>query len=90
MARVSGHRSGGPSTLSGKACTKGYESERMTEIVNLRTARKRAKRRSDDQHAEVQRLAYGRPTYQRALDAAHRDQESRALDGHKIITGERP
>ncbi len=76
--------------MSDKACTKGYESHRMTEIVNLRTARKRAKRRSDDQHAEVQRLAFGRSKYQRALDTAHRDQENRALDGHKIIPGERP
>jgi len=60
----------------------------MTDIVNLRTARKRANRRADEQHADAQRLAYGRTKDARALDAARRDRDSRAFEGHKIITGE--
>jgi hypothetical protein len=61
----------------------------MTEVVNLRVARKRAKRRSDEQHADAQRLAHGRPKNLHALEATRREQENRTLDGHKIITGER-
>jgi hypothetical protein len=60
----------------------------MAEIVNLRMARKQAKRRSDGQHADAQRIAHGRPKHSRALDTARREQEGRTLDGHKIITGE--
>jgi len=60
----------------------------MTEIVNLRTARKRAGRRADEQHAEAQRLTYGRPKHLRALDEAQRKRDSRTLEGHKITTGE--
>ncbi|HWK97131.1 MAG TPA: DUF4169 family protein [Pseudolabrys sp.] len=62
----------------------------MTDIVNLRVARKRAKRQLDEQQAQAQRLAHGRPKQQRTLDEARREQQSRSLDGHKIITGERP
>ncbi|WP_137043763.1 DUF4169 family protein [Pseudolabrys sp. FHR47] len=62
----------------------------MTEIVNLRAARKRAKRQLDEQQAHAQRLAHGRPKQDRALDAARREQQIRSLDGHKITTGERP
>jgi hypothetical protein len=61
----------------------------MSEVVNLRIARKRARRELDEQEAQAQRLAHGRPKQERALDAARRDQQSRSLDGHKITTGER-
>lgn len=62
----------------------------MTDVVNLRIARKRAKRQSDEQQAHAQRLAHGRPKQARAVDAANRDRQNRSLDGHKITTGERP
>lgn len=62
----------------------------MSEIVNLRVARKRARRQLDEQQAHAQRLAHGRPKQDRALDDARREQQSRSLDGHKITTGERP
>ncbi|WP_147292615.1 DUF4169 family protein [Undibacter mobilis] len=60
----------------------------MTEIVNLRTVRKRAKRRLDEQQAEAQRLAHGSPKHVRSLEIIRREQESRTLDGHKITPGE--
>jgi len=60
----------------------------MTDVVNLRTARKRANRRLDEKHADAQRLAHGRPKHVRSLDAARREQDGRILDGHKITTGE--
>jgi len=62
----------------------------MSDIVNLRVARKRARRQLDEQQAHAQRLAHGRPKTERELDAARREQQSRKLDGHKITTGERP
>jgi len=60
----------------------------MADIVNLRTARKRANRRLDEVHADAQRVAHGRPKHMRSLDAARREQDGRVLDGHKITTGE--
>ncbi|MFA6264583.1 MAG: DUF4169 family protein [Pseudolabrys sp.] len=62
----------------------------MAEIVNLRTARKRAKRRSEEQNAQAQRLAHGRPKHWRELDAAQREHEVRALERHKIETEDNP
>lgn len=61
----------------------------MTDITNLRIARKRARRQRDEQQAQDNRLAHGRPKQERSLDAARREQENRHLDGHKITTGER-
>lgn len=59
----------------------------MTDLVNLRTARKRAKRRQQDVAAHANRLAHGRPTAERKGDAANRDRASRILDQHRIETG---
>lgn len=61
----------------------------MTDVVNLRMARKRAQRRQDEQQADAQRLAHGRPKHLRELGAVRREHERRNLEGHKIITGER-
>ena len=60
----------------------------MAELVNLRTARKRAKRRADDQRAHAHRLAYGRPNQQRQLADAQQDKASRDLDRHRIDMGD--
>ncbi len=60
----------------------------MAEIVNLRRERKRAKRRDAEQDAEAQRVAHGQPLQLRKLDAARREQQDRALDGHKLGTGD--
>lgn len=60
----------------------------MTDVVNLRMARKRAQRRQDEQEADAQRLAHGQPKHQRSLAAARRNHDSRILEGHKINTGD--
>ena len=60
----------------------------MAELVNLRTARKRAKRRADDQRADANRLAHGRPNHQRKLEDAQQNKASRDLDRHRIDIGD--
>ena len=59
----------------------------MAELINLRAARKRAKRRGDDDRAARNRLAHGQPKSKRDLDAAREDKASRDLDGHRIDNG---
>jgi len=61
----------------------------MADVVNLRTARKQAKRQDSEQRAQVNRLAHGQPTYLRTLDDAKQDKASRDLDRHRIETGDR-
>jgi hypothetical protein len=56
----------------------------MAPIVNLRTARKQARRRKDEQDAATNRLAYGRPKTKRNLERALRDKERKGLDQHRI------
>ena len=60
----------------------------MAELVNLRTVRKRAKRRADDQRADANRLAHGRPNHQRKLDDAQQRKAARDLDRHRIDIGD--
>jgi hypothetical protein len=60
----------------------------MAEIVNLRTARKRAKRSQQDVTAAANRLAGGLPANERKRDAARRDKARRNLDQHRIETGD--
>lgn len=60
----------------------------MAELVKLRTVRKRAKRRADDQRADANRLAYGRPNHQRKLEDAQQSMASRDLDNHRIDRGD--
>ena len=60
----------------------------MAELVNLRTARKRAKRQQDERDAEANRLAYGQPKHLRKLDAARRAKADRDLDRHEIEEGD--
>ena len=42
----------------------------MAELVNLRTARKQAKRRHNDERAHASRLAHGQPKHLRELEDA--------------------
>jgi hypothetical protein len=56
----------------------------MTELVNLRTARKRAVRQQDEARASTNRLAHGQPKHVRDLKAARDEQAERILDQHKI------
>ena len=60
----------------------------MAELVNLRTARKQAKRRQDDERANAQRLAHGQPKKLRKLEFAQREKANRDLDGHRIEQGD--
>jgi hypothetical protein len=60
----------------------------MAELVNLRTARKRAKKRQDDLRADANRLAHGQPKHRRVLAGAQKAKASRDLDQHKIETGD--
>jgi hypothetical protein len=60
----------------------------MAEIVNLRTARKRANRRRDDQRAAEARVSHGMSKADRALAKTNSARFRRELDEHRIETGE--
>jgi len=60
----------------------------MAELVNLRAARKRAKKRQDDLRAAAKRLAHGQPQNRRKLEAAQQAKASRDLDRHRIDKGD--
>ena len=60
----------------------------MAEIVNLRTARKRADRRRDEKRAAEARVAHGLSKADRALAKAENAKFRRELDEHRIETGE--
>lgn len=53
------------------------------EIVNLRIARKRARRGKDEKEAVAQRVAHGTPKALREEVEARRDKAARDLDGHR-------
>ena len=61
----------------------------MTEVVNLRTARKRAARQKAEARAAENRLAHGISKRERTLAQADRDQVLQRLDHHRIETGDR-
>jgi hypothetical protein len=61
----------------------------MADVVNLRTARKQAKRQDGEQRAQVNRLAHGQPKHVRKLDDAQQNKATRDLDSHRIETGDR-
>ncbi|HTZ02130.1 MAG TPA: DUF4169 family protein [Xanthobacteraceae bacterium] len=60
----------------------------MGPVVNLRSARKRAKRLKAEQDAAANRLAHGRPKAAQNLERASRDKETKRLDQHRIETGD--
>jgi len=60
----------------------------MAEIVNLRTARKRTKRRREGERAAEARVTHGVSKADRTLGRAERSRMRRALDEHRIETGE--
>jgi hypothetical protein len=62
---------------------------RMGDLVNLRIARKRAKRREAEQAAATKRLIHGRATADRKLDQSRHEQAQKRLEQHRIETGER-
>lgn len=56
----------------------------MAELVNLRTVRKRAKRREDAARAIANRLSYGQPKQERDLATAQRAKAGRDFDGRRL------
>ena len=58
----------------------------MGDVVNLRRARKAAKRREDAARAAKNRLAHGRSKAERALEEARTKKARRELDAHRIET----
>jgi len=60
----------------------------MAELVNLRAVRKRVKRAEDERQADANRLAHGQPARLRKLEAKRQAMDDRALDGHRIETGD--
>jgi hypothetical protein len=60
----------------------------MSEIVNLRKARKQAKRKAEEKTAQQNRVLYGRTRVERSIDAALGEKLNRTLDGHQIERGE--
>lgn len=60
----------------------------MGELVNLRAARKQAKRQEKERVAAQNRLAHGRAKSERRLAAARREKGCRELDAHRIERGD--
>ena len=60
----------------------------MAEPINLRIVRKRAKRQQDASRADAHRLVHGQPKRLRKLNAAQKAKAGRALDQHRIETGD--
>jgi len=60
----------------------------MAEVINLRTARKRAARRDDDLRARINRAAHGRSIEERALEDARQSKASHELDRHRTEAGD--
>lgn len=62
----------------------------MGNLVNLRTARKQAKRRRAERTAAANRLAHGRSKAERATEQSRNDKARKDLDQHRIETGDGP
>jgi Domain of unknown function (DUF4169) len=60
----------------------------MVDVVNLRAARKRARRQQDDLRAQANRLAHGRPKNEQEFDTARQAKADRNLERHRIDRGE--
>jgi len=60
----------------------------MGDLVNLRTARKQARRRQADKEAASNRLVHGRSKAERVLEQSRGDKARKGLDQHRIETGD--
>lgn len=62
----------------------------MGDVVNLRKARKQAKRKEkeEDARAAANRFRHGRSKAERALEANRFARERRELEAHRIDTGD--
>jgi Domain of unknown function (DUF4169) len=62
----------------------------MGPVVNLRTARKQAKRRQAEQDAAQNRAVYGQPKAAKALARAQREQTLKVVEQHRIERKDAP
>jgi hypothetical protein len=60
----------------------------MGPVINLRTERKRAKKRTAEQEAAAKRAVFGRSKVQANLERSRRDKAQTSLDQHRIETGD--
>ena len=60
----------------------------MGEIVNLRKARKQARKRQEAERAAANRIAHGRTKAERTFEATHAEKTRRLLDAHKLDPGD--
>jgi hypothetical protein len=60
----------------------------MGPVVNLRTERKRARRRQAERDAAANRLAHGISKNDQNLIKAQSDKDERSFDHHRIERGE--
>jgi hypothetical protein len=60
----------------------------MNEVINLRTARKRADRRKAETQAAENRYVHGASKTERSLTEARQDKSLRDHEQHRIETGE--
>jgi len=56
----------------------------MADVVNLRIARKQAKRRQAEQEAAQRRLAHGRSKAEKTLQRARSDKAETELERHRL------
>ena len=60
----------------------------MAELINLRTARKRANRQEEEKRAAANRLNHGQPKHVRKLAEAQREKAGRQLDAKRLEPGD--
>jgi len=60
----------------------------MGEVVNLRKARKQAKKREDAERAASNRAAHGQTKAEKTFEARRAEQMRRHLDAHRIDSGD--
>ena len=60
----------------------------MAEVINLRTVRKRDKRRQHDQRAQANRLAFGQTKHTRKIEASLQTKSAHDLDRHRVEIGD--
>ena len=62
----------------------------MSEIVNLRRARKRKARETAEHEAAQQRAKFGRTKTETSLESQRRARDARLLDGHALSRPNEP
>ena len=60
----------------------------MGPIINLRSERKRAKRRQTEREAAANRLIHGRSKAEQNLERSRSDKAHSSLDQHRVETGD--